>query len=343
MLALRFDISSYNTMRYAIGSTLMVAIVMITEWPLGYILPVLALSFLASGAPSPALKAGILYFLAITMTMLFGLWLTKKLLPYPIVLLLSMSLVIFAITFTKNPIFSPFVKTFMLIACLLVPILGLLMKEIAMVVTFSLIFNAAMAIIMVWVVFFLFPFRQNEPQAASTGKGVNSVEISRSIRYKTAIRSTIVIMPLAITYMLFNWTSSVLTLIFVAILGLQPAFQKGLKAGGAMVLGNTLGGLVAIVCYEMMTAVPQMLFFLMLVLAVGLIFGRKVFSGKPAASLYGMAFSTFLLIICSSVLSDSTDAGEKVWERVILIFLAVLYVAAVFAIINAFEKKDEQA
>lgn len=322
------------------GSTLLVAIVMLTQWPLGYILPVLALSFLATGGPSPAMKSGIMYFLAIAMTMLFGLWLTKKLLPYPIVLLLTMSLVIFGITFTKHPVFSSFVKTFMLIACLLVPILGLLMKEVALVVTFSLIFNAAMAIILVWMVFFLFPYQKNLAIQKEGKKGVATSEVSRSDRYKTAIRSTIVIMPLAIAYMLFNWTSSVLTLIFVAILGMQPAFQKGLKAGGAMVLGNTLGGLVAIVCYEMMNVVPQLPFFLLLILTVGLMFGRKVFSGKPAASLYGMAFSTFLLIICSSVLSDSTDAGEKVWERVILIFLAVVYVASVFAILNSFEKKS---
>ncbi len=338
MISLALDKKSFDVLRYALGSTILVAIVMLTQWPLGYILPVLALSFLASGGPSPTMKSGVLYFLAIALAMFFGLWLTKQLLPYPIVLILAMSLVIFSITFTQKSIFSPFVKTFMLIACLLVPILGLLMKEVAVIVTYSLVFNAAMAIILVWMVFFFFPFKPNLEKGVAA-KQVEKGSLTRLIRHQAAMRSVLVIMPLALAYMVFDWTSSVLTLIFVALLGMQPAFQKGLKAGGAMILGNTLGGLVAIICYELMTVVPELPFFLMIILLVGLIFGRKVFSGKPSSALYGMAFSTFLLIICSSVLSDSTDAGEKVWERVILIFFAVIYVAAVFAIINAFSKE----
>ena len=339
-MTLGLDVRSQNVLRYALGSTLMVAIIMLTNWPLAYILPVLTLSFFASGGPSPKLKAGMLYFLAIALAMFFGLWLTKKLLAYPIVLILAMSLVVFSLTFTKKRIFSPFVKTFMLIACLLVPILGLLMKEVAVLVTYSLVFNAAMAIILVWVVFFFFPYRASSV-VEKKEEVKATVELTRLDRHRMAIRSTIVIIPLAVAYMLFNWPSAVLILIFVAILSMQPAFQKGLKAGGAMVLGNTFGGLIAILCYELLTIVPELPFFLMLVMVVGLSLGQKVFSGQPSGALFGMAFSTFLLIIGSSVLSDSANAGEKVWERVMQIFMAVVYVASAFAVINTFTK-DKQ-
>ena len=72
---------------------------------------------------------------------------------------------------------------------------------------------------------------------------------------------------------------------------------------------------------------------LLLTLLAGLVFGERVFSGKPAAPLYGMAFSTLLLII-GSVTSGTGDAGAEVYTRVFQIIVAVLYVVFAFGLID---------
>ena len=70
----------------------------------------------------------------------------------------------------------------------------------------------------------------------------------------------------------------------------------------------------------------------------GLFFALQLFSKKPTAPLYGMGFSTFLLIIGQTTTSTD-DAGGKVWLRVLQLTIAVGYVVIAFAVQNAFRKK----
>ena len=65
-----------------------------------------------------------------------------------------------------------------------------------------------------------------------------------------------------------------------------------------------------------------------------------MFSGKKSAPLYGMAFSTVLLVI-GSVTSSSGDAGAKVYTRIVQIMLAVAYVVAAFGVIERISKRRE--
>jgi uncharacterized membrane protein YccC len=132
----------------------------------------------------------------------------------------------------------------------------------------------------------------------------------------------------------FQWTGSLLTLVFIGLLVQQPGFATSWKAGMALILGNLVGGIASILAFEVLTIVPEYGYLLLLVLLVGLVFGTQVFSGKPMAPLYGMAFSTFLLIVCSTTASDSGDASSKTYERVFQLMLAVVYVVGTVGILN---------
>ena len=120
---------------------------------------------------------------------------------------------------------------------------------------------------------------------------------------------------------------------------MQPAFAKDFKVGKALIIGNTIGGLVAIVVYEVLTIVPEYSFLLGLILLGGLTFGTHVFGQSKLASVFGMAFSTFLLIICSVTASDSDGAGGKVTSRVLQIMVAVIYVVSAFGLIGKLKSK----
>ena len=60
------------------------------------------------------------------------------------------------------------------------------------------------------------------------------------------------------------------------------------------------------------------------------------------APLFGMAFSTFLLIIGSSTSGDDT-ANAKVWIRVAQIMMAVVYVAVTFGFIDKWRDSLNEA
>lgn len=127
-------------------------------------------------------------------------------------------------------------------------------------------------------------------------------------------------------------------LIFITILSMQPSFNY--KAGVAMILGNLLGGIFAILAYELVVMVPFYPYFLLLVLAISLYFASILFSKSPKAPLFGMGFSTFLLITGQSV-SSTSNAGGEVWLRVLMIMIAVLYVVVAFRILEAYREKKQ--
>ena len=74
---------------------------------------------------------------------------------------------------------------------------------------------------------------------------------------------------------------------------------------------------------------------LVVTLLAALAFGRQVFSGKKTAALHGMAFSTLVLII-GSVTTSTDDASSKVYERVLQIMFAVVYVVVAFGVLDHF-------
>ena len=142
-------------------------------------------------------------------------------------------------------------------------------------------------------------------------------------------------------YLLFYYyelASSLLILIFIALLSMQPAFAKDFKGGLALIIGNLIGGLASILVSNMLTVVPVFGYFLLLLFLVGLFFGNQVFGTKKTAPLFGMAFSTFLLIICSVTGAGTNDASSKLWSRLFQIMVAVIYVVTAFGIINRFKK-----
>ena len=94
---------------------------------------------------------------------------------------------------------------------------------------------------------------------------------------------------------------------------------------------------------KLLVMVPEFYFLVMLTLLVGLVFGVRVFSDSPSAKLWGMAFSTLLLVIGSTTASGSGEAGSKVYTRVLQITVAVLYVVMAFGVADRFVRRKESA
>ena len=339
MISLLIDNRNINILRYALGSTFIVSLAMGFSWPIGFLLPVLSLSFLASGKPAPGLKGGLIFFLIITSSALFGLLVAKLFLPFPLIHILILCLILFYIFFTNHPLFSPLLKTFLLVSVLLIPNLALYSKEMALVLASSLIFYAGVTILVIWFIFLIFPARKVTELKAD--KNIASTGLNRRERFYTAITSTLVILPVLLLFYFFNLTSSILVLIFITTLCMQPAFAKDFKAGKSLILGNLIGGIAAIIAYEIFTVLPEFFYFVIIVLLTGLIFGKQVFSGKPMAALWGMGYSTFLLVLCSTTASGTTDADAKVWTRVFQIMIAVIYIVASFGLIAKFKKEQK--
>lgn len=304
------------------------------DWILAFLLPVLSLSFLAPGKKPPDLGGGLFFVGSVALACALGLLLAYSFLSMPPVHILVTFLLLFHIFYTRRPIFTPYLKVWLVIAILLIPNIALQSSTLASVMAISLVMDAVCAILLIWVIFLLFPENKQLAIKQETANSNPKDEPTMKERFSTALTSVLVIMPIYLLFYLATISNALVILVFIAILPLHPAFAKDFKIGKALIIGNIIGGLAAIFAFEILTVVPEYSYLILLVLLGGLIFGQQVFGKGSLAPVYGMAFSTFLLIIGSVTGSSGEDAGGKVWWRVLQITIAVIYVVSAFCLIE---------
>lgn len=322
-------------LRYALGSTLAMAVAMGFDWPMSYLAAVLSLSFLASPAGRPTFKMGFSFVLAIVIASYIALVVGRMLLPYPFVYAPFIGLLLFRIYFAKGTSFPPLLILWLLIALLLIPLMMLQSHALANTIAINLVMGAVVALLVTWISYGLLPDRPtNEKGDTPIAKPPLP---SKEERFQTAVDSTIVVFPILILFYVFQLSGALLILIFIALLSMQPGFAKDFKGGMALITGNVIGGITAIIFYELLVIIPEYVFLLLLTLLTGLMFGSRLFSGRPKAPLYGMAYSTLLLVIGSTT-GSSGDAETKVYTRIIQIMSAVIYVVVAFGLLEHFKK-----
>ena len=338
-LTIRFSdnlgITDLRILRYAVGSTLAMAVAMGLDWPLSFLTPVLTLSFLASPAPRPTLKMGFGFVLTIAVASYVGLLVGRTLLPYPLVFIPFVGLLLFRIYYAKGSSLPPLLILWLLIALLLIPLMMMQSHALANMIAYNLVISGGVTLLVVWISYALLPDRvDGESSNVSVAKPPAP---TTEERFRTAVDTTIVVFPVLVLFYFFELAGALLILIMIALLSMQPGFAKDFKGGKALIIGNTIGGIAAIIFYELLVIMPEYVFLIVLTLLAGLMFGSRLFSGKPKAALYGMAFSTLLLVIGSTT-SSSGEADAKVYTRIIQLMAAVIYVVVAFGLLEHLKK-----
>lgn len=321
--------------RYAVGSTLLMALTLGIGWNMAYITPVLALSFFAPGSSMPSFKQGIAFIGIIAATTVLGFLFTKFFLDYILLFIPLLGLVLLTIFYTDR--LGAKAKVFMLISLLLMPLISMQSNAIAFAFMQTFILGAAITIVLVWVIFSLFPDKVESGKPPTPAPAAASAP-SEETRFQYALETLMVVFPVVLVFFFFQWMGGLIILIFITLLSMNPNFN--IKAGKAMIIGNLLGGIFAIAVYELLVMVPLFPMLILLVLATGLFFASRLFSGLATAPLFGMGFSTFLLVIGQTT-SGTDDAGGKVWMRVVMIMIAVIYVVAALRIQEAYKNKKK--
>lgn len=311
-------------LRYAAGSALILMVAMGWDYTLAYLTPVLALNFLSPSAKAPTLKVSVAFILMVALSCLVGLVFSEVFLDYPLVFLPLLSLILFFIYYTDK--LKP-MKIWLILSLLVIPMVMMESPALGSIIALNLFMNALMALTMAWIVWFIFP--GHEPAASAPEANGTLVPGPRE-RFHQAVTQSLVVVPVVALFFMFKLSGSLLILIFVAVLSINPAMASK-KAGAGMVLANLGGGLVAILVYNLLTITPSYVMSGLLTLLVGLLFAPLVFGGKPLAPLAGMAFSTFLLIQ-GNVVSLAGEAGDVMWSRVMQIGLVMIYLVIGFRI-----------
>jgi len=315
-------------MRYVLGAVATLALAVTSGDPLAYVLPVLSLPFLAADK-ALSIKEGMYLVIVIAASVLLANLIVIFFLDYPMVLVMVMFLTLYHIFYTKHRLVSDMVKTWLLVSLIMIPTIAIRSDALAQGISMTLISIAFQSIICIWVVYYIFPAPPPQAKAKQS-----SIDKTKQQRHNEALVRTLVVFPVLIMFYFFELTSSLLVLVFIAILSMQAGFGKGLKAGKPLIIGNLMGGIIAVLSYDLLTIVPNFIFFLVLSTTIGVLMASKLYGGSKIGPLFGMAFSTYLLIIGSTTGMGEAEAGAKVSTRVLQIMAAVVYVALVFRYVD---------
>ena len=317
------DLRCVRVMRFGFGVALAMAIAFGFDWPLQFLLPVLTVSLLGTKQPAPTLRDGFYSILYILMAFGLGLVFSLFALPYPLVYTPALGLVLFHIYYLVNRGGAGFFAIMLLLAVLLLPMMAQADDVLAIGIAAGIGVAGALAVAIQWLSHMLLPDPPGAHPNTKAAAGFRSGYSEAAAR--SALKSTLVVLPVATIFIAAHWTSQALVIIFVAVYSVAPVLRISKHATLTKLIANVGGGCAALVFYWLLVAVPEFYFLIALSLLSALLFGSAMFSDRPSAPYYSSAFST-LLVLVSTSMGEGSDFTANFWIRVALVALAGVYV-----------------
>ncbi|TYK65125.1 DUF2955 domain-containing protein [Colwellia echini] len=318
-------------LRFAFGVTFACAIAYGITWPLAFLMPVFTALILAMPLPKPSVQASLNNMLSTLKAFALGLAFSLFFLQYPIAYLMTLGLVLFHLYYYLNRGGSFWFTLMSMIAILVLPMIANSHEGLAIGFSVGFVYSSWLTIAVIWLAHFIFP-DPNFTQFPIKPKYYNGYSKKAA---QLALKSTLVVFPIAALFITYDMVDYILVMVFSAIFILKPDLSQGKEAGRNSLLSTLLGGVFAWIFYWLIVAVPQFNFYLLLLLATTLFFGRHVFSGSNMAKYYSSGFIA-LLVIINSAMAENSNFNEIFIQRVLLISAAILYIVSTLKILERY-------
>jgi hypothetical protein len=156
-----------------------------------------------------------------------------------------------------------------------------------------------------------------------------------------AATGTAIILPLMLVYLMFGISDALPVLITTTLLVSNFDPHRGAMQGVAMVIGNFVGGVIAIAAYMALQVAPSLTMLGLITLIVSMIFGMQIAKGGAAAPVALITFNQFLVILGLALLQQDSNSG--LWlTRLFQFTLAVSFAIAVMVLIWGRPKSCEE-
>ncbi len=318
--------------RLTVGITLASMAAFGIGWTFSFLTPMLAASFLAAPIPRPPLKA--LVMMPVMIVVAFGLALLVSAfgLAMPFLAVLSISLLIFRCFYSLARGVARMFTMWALIGTLLIPVMSLKGMEVAVSLTVAIFWSGMAAMGFVWLAHVLVPDPRDVVVEARKKPAGGMGDLYAAAKF--AFVRTIVILPVVSYILLTAGTSQLKILIFSATLSMNPALEKGPKGAIGLVTANLVGGLIAMLFYELQTMCPSLVFLSLQFMLLCLVFGREIFSGGKFAGLFSSALGTVILLFGLGVMPIGDDTDSQFYTRILHLLIAAIYVVFAFQVVS---------
>jgi hypothetical protein len=193
--------------------------------------------------------------------------------------------------------------------------------QAASILSRELIAATAIALLVVWAVFATFP-------ATTTA---STATVAQTAAPRAAFINLLLLLPVLLLF-LFDTALSLVAVIVIINIVRQRERGMASRAALGLLFGNVLGGALATVAYFFVSVRPGPVFFLLVVLLVGLILGGRGAISAAKAPVYSVALGSFVILLGLGVVPLPSDSGVLFVERLFNVLLAGAYAVGAIAL-----------
>lgn len=320
MMAASFKGRDRRALRLTLGVGLAVALSASIAWSLAFVAPVFAAKFLVERAEptwgtARELLFGVLVTVAIAFAVSFGP------IHYPLVFLPLLALVMLWAYFLFSDPRWNFFASMLIIAALLLPYLGLLHPGIALELGIGLAFSGVVAVLVFTLMHLLIP-----EEKAQSNPSADAEELpDGDTRTDEAVRALVIAFPVVCFFFLAQITDALLTMIFIAVLSLQASGAKSVKVSLFLLVTNGVGGVVAVLIYQLLVVMPYLGFYVALAMLVTIVLASYLYADPDKAPLYAGILSTVLVLVGSTASSMDKEVVSNFYLRLLQIAMVGAY------------------
>jgi hypothetical protein len=341
------SIASLRILRLALGTALSMLFSQIVNWPMSFVAPVLTMFILALPLPALKLDAGIKFMLVFIIAVHAGLVFLPFMLNQRMVGILLLGLALYHSFYFTARGGSPVLGAFATVGLALVASVGTVSIDLVLAVTGGLSTGAVFGVAFVWVAHACLPDSLARPEPVTTPAAKpEPQEPDLAAARRSAWRSMVIVMPVILWFMLSSASASYAAfMIKVSSMGQQAGIDQSRQAGKSLLVSTIIGGVAAIIAWQVMSVWPSLIMYVLLVGLAGLIMGPRIFQGPglhPAGPTWSYGYLTFIVILAPAVLDGQAgqSADAAFWGRLQMFIWATIYgTGAVFVFDTLWRRK----
>jgi len=332
-------VAARRILRLAAGTSAALWFSQFIAWDVSFIMPVLVSLLLAIPMPAPKLKQGIIFILALALPAYGALLLLPIMDNYHVVAVLVLVAATFWSFYYSAKGGSPVLGAFLTMGLALLTAVGSDSIDAQLAVNAALVLNAVIAMLFVWLAHAFFP---DPPRPANAPPRPSPPKPARAMAIWSAWRSTVIVFPVMFFFLLYQGSAAyMVVMIKVAAMGQQVENDTTKAAGKSVLMSTIIGGIGAIIIWQLLSIWPSLVLYTLLIALGGLIMGKRIFSGlamHTQAGTWSYAFLTMIVLIAPAVLDGpgSSSASAGFYSRLFLMFVATLYSVMAVRIYDAF-------
>ena len=338
------DIASRRILRMTLSTALGMWISQAIGWPMSFMAPLLAFVFLSLPLPRPSIKMTVGFVVVLGACSFAGVLLLPFLIYARWAGILMFVLALFYSFYYTSRGGSAALGTFMTVGLTLVAAIGSVSSEAMVLIAQALTINGIFGMGLVWMAHAMVPDPPPDPGIAAKRPPKPAPPDLETARLR-ALRSMLIVLPIAI-FFLFSSASAgyVAIMIKVASMGQQANVDSTRSAGRSMLASTVVGGVGAIIAWQVLSIWPSLLLYTLLLAFFLLLFGPKIFQGAgmhPKAPMWSYGFLTLIVVLAPAVTDGigSDGAGSAFYTRLFLFVVIAVYGSTAIAVFDAFWPK----